>query len=179
MSPSQIWWRAEALGEPAHADDHLSSVLDDHTPIPDKNMANTASRMITRKIALTTALVTWVPSDSALPSTLQAFEAADKANDHSGERRLDHAGHEMLEVHRFVQLVDIGRHIEAEHAEGHHAAAGKPHDVAEKGEQRQRHDEREHARQHQRIHGIDAERAHGVDLLAHLHGADLGGEGRA
>src|SRR5680860_131089 len=60
---------AETLSEFAHADHHLSSVLDDHTPIPDKNIANTASRMITRKIALTTAAVTWLPSDSALPCT--------------------------------------------------------------------------------------------------------------
>src|SRR5512135_526894 len=62
---------AEALGEPAHTDQHLASVLDDHTPIPDRNMAKTASKIITRKIALTTALVTCLPSDSALPSTLR------------------------------------------------------------------------------------------------------------
>src|SRR5262245_2794405 len=60
---------AEALGEPADADQDLSAVLQGHIPIDDKNMANTASRIITRKIALTTALVTCVPRDSALPST--------------------------------------------------------------------------------------------------------------
>src|SRR4029450_2483074 len=60
---------AESFGESAHADHDFSAVLDDHTPIPDRNMANTASKIITRKIALTTALVTCLPSDSALPST--------------------------------------------------------------------------------------------------------------
>src|SRR4029077_17447414 len=62
---------AEALGEPAHADHDLSSVGDDQTPIPERNMAKTASKIITRKIALTTALVTCVPRDSALPSTFK------------------------------------------------------------------------------------------------------------
>src|SRR5262245_10715733 len=62
---------AESLGESAHADHDFSAILDDHTPIPDRNMANTASKIITRKIALTTALVTCVPRDSALPSTLR------------------------------------------------------------------------------------------------------------
>src|SRR5262245_20952054 len=49
---------AEALGEPADADQDLPPVLQGHIPIADRNMANTASRIITRKIALTTALVT-------------------------------------------------------------------------------------------------------------------------
>src|SRR6478736_1518383 len=60
---------AEALGESADADQDLSAVLQGHIPIADRNMANTASRIITRKIALTTALVTCLPRDSALPST--------------------------------------------------------------------------------------------------------------
>ena len=38
---------------------------------------------------------------------------------------------------------------------------------------------RGHARQHQHGHRVDAHGGQRVDLLVHLHGADLGGEGRA
>ena len=60
-------------------------------------MAKTASKIITRKIALTTALVTACRGFGAALD-LQPFVAADEPDDHRGERRLDDAGHEVLEV---------------------------------------------------------------------------------
>ena len=62
---------------------------------------------------------------------LEPFQAADQADDHGGERRLDHAGHEMLEIDHVAQLVEIVRSVEAEHGEGHQPAAGKAHQVAD------------------------------------------------
>ena len=67
--------------------------------------------------------------------------------------------------------------IEAEHCNRHDATTDEPGDVAEEGQEWQRHDQGQHPGQYQRIHRIDTESAHGVDLLAHLHRPDLGGEG--
>ena len=66
-------------------------------------------------------------------------------------------------------VVDIG---------GDHAAEQRRH-VGDKSEQRQGDDQRQKARQDQHLHRRHAHHAQGVDLLAHLHRAEFGGDRRA
>src|SRR5687767_7208421 len=63
----------ETLRQAANADKRPCQVASMHRqyPLAERNMANSASKMITRKIAFTTELVTCMPSDSALPCTLR------------------------------------------------------------------------------------------------------------
>ena len=47
----------------------------------------------------------------------------------------------------------------------------------EEAEQRQHDDQRQHARQDEHVGRVEAHHAERVDLLAHLHRAELGGDG--
>src|SRR5690606_8346330 len=60
---------AKARVDPFHFDDRFALLRHAHTPTAVKNMANSASRMMTRKIDRTTERVVMAPTDSALPVT--------------------------------------------------------------------------------------------------------------
>jgi hypothetical protein len=95
------------------------------------------------------------------------------------ERRLDHADVEMRERDGVLEArdVDVGAHAAVEPAD--EPAAVECGHRAEEGEHRQGQHQRDDARQDQDLDGVAAHGAERVDLLAHLHGADLGGVGAA
>ena len=142
-------------------------------------MANSPSITITRKIASTTEDVVCSPSDSALPFTARPFHAGHHADHQRHERRLDHADLEVVDGDRFLEprQEDVG--VDAAIEPAHQAAAIERRHRAEEGEDRHADDERDDARQHQHLDRIEAHGAQRVDLLAHLHGAKLGGIGAA
>src|SRR6185312_767319 len=110
---------------------------------------------------------------------LQPLEAADRSNDEAEHRRLDHAGIEMPDPDRVAQPVEELHEGEVEIDRAGHRAAQQAGHVSPERQQRHRQHQRQDARQHQPFDRVEPDRAHGVDLLVHLHGADLGGEGAA
>ncbi len=142
-------------------------------------MANTPSSTMTRKIDFTTETVVWVPSNSALPFTARPFAAGDDADRQRHERRLDHADLEMRHRNRVAQPGDEHGRAHPAIEPGDQPAAVERGHGAEEGEDRQGADERDDPRQDQDLDRIEAHGAQRVDLLAHLHGAELGGVGAA
>ena len=150
-----------------------------HIPIEAKNIANRPSSTITRKIDLTTESVVLRPSDSVEPLTSSPCDAGDDADHQRHERRLDQADREIIERDRLLQPRQeyVRRHAAIEPA--HQAAAIERRHRAEEGQDRHCDDQRAEARQDQHLDGVEAHGAQGVDFLAHLHRAELGGVGRA
>src|SRR5260370_4911313 len=106
---------------------------------------------------------------------LEPLIATDERDHHREERRLQGPEPEGPAEERALQLAQEQGKIDIERRPGHERAAQKSHEIRVEGQERQHQHQREHARQHQDLHGIEAERAHRVDLLVYLHGADLGG----
>ena len=142
-------------------------------------MANSPSSTITRKIDFTTEAVVLQPERLGAALDLQPLGAGDDADHQRHERRLDHADLEMGERDRLLQArdEDLGAHAAIE--PGDQAAAVERRHRAEEGQHGQRDDQREDARQDQHLDRIEAHGAQRVDLLAHLHRAELGRVGAA
>ena len=142
-------------------------------------MANSPSSTITRKIDLTTEAVVCRPERLGAALDAQALRAGDDADRQRHERRLDHADLEVRDRDRLPEprREDLGAHAAVE--PGDQPAAVERRHRAEERQHRQGDDEREHARQDQHLDGIEPHGAQGVDLLAHLHGAELGRVGAA
>ena len=142
-------------------------------------MANRPSRTMTRKIDFTTEAVVCRPSDSALPFTCspsaQATTPMTSAMNGAFSMPTLKWVSEIASFRR--EMIDLGAHAAIE--PGHQAAAVKRGHRAEEGEHRQGDDQRQDARQDQHLDRIEPHGAQRVDLLAHLHGAELGGVGAA
>ena len=142
-------------------------------------MANRPSSTITRKMDLTTELVVCSPSDSALPLTLRPSAQATTpiASAMNGALIMPtlkcvteiaslQAGNEDLRVHAAIQPGDQPAAVQRGHG-------------SEERQKRQSDDQGDDPRQQQDRHGIEPHGAQRVDLLAHLHGTELGGVGAA
>src|SRR5690606_16294528 len=122
----------------------------------------------------------YVPAERfGAAANLHAFDRGDDTDDHGHERRLDQAGKNAAQVDGGAQPVDEcgGGNIRIE-PRGHHASAkcGK---ICEDGEARQADDQRNQARKDQHADRVQADYLQRIDLLAHLHRADLSGNGTA
>ncbi len=144
-----------------------------------KNMAKKPSSTMTRKIDLTTEAVVCRPSDSALPSTSRPSTQATMPiiSAMNGALIMPTAkwSSEIASRSRARKTSGLDAAIEP----AHQAAAVERRHRAEEGEDRHRDDQRDDARQHQHLDRIEAHGAQRVDLLAHLHRAELGGVGAA
>ena len=76
-------------------------------------------------------------------------------------------------------LVEVLGRRQVEHGGADDRAAEDAEQIGVEGEQRHHQDEREHARQHEELDRRDADGGQRVDLLVHLHRAELRGEGGA
>src|SRR5690606_38238930 len=122
----------------------------------------------------------YVPTERfGAAADLHAFDRGNDTDDHGHERRLDQAGKNAAQVDGGAQPVDEcgGRNIRIE-PRGHHASAkcGK---ICDDGEARQADDQRNQARKDQHADRVQADYLQRIDLLAHLHRADLSGNGTA
>src|SRR6185437_14363261 len=95
----------------------------------------------------------------------QALVATGERDDAGESRRLQHADPEGPAGHRRPELAQEGRDRDVERAPGHQGAAEQAHDIGEEGDQRQRQQHGEEARQDENFDGIEAEHLHRVDLL--------------
>ena len=122
-----------------------------------------------------------MPSDSALPPTFKPSTAADDADDQRHERRLDRCRPKMVDRSMAIaQPVDEGDRrdvgIDAMRRRCRRRAAAK---LAAMRQARQGDHQRHQARKNQHADRIEADHGQRVDLLAHLHRADLGRDGAA
>ena len=134
---------------------------------------------MTKKIAFTTDDVVCWPSDSALPCTASPSTQATMPITARHHRRLDHADDEMVDRDRVAQAQQESFRLDAAIEPRHQPAAIQRRHRAEEGQDRQRHHQRQHARQDQHLDRIETHGAQRVDLLAHLHRAEFGGVGAA
>ena len=148
-------------------------------PIEAKKMANSPSRTMTRKIDFTTEAVVCRPSDSALPFTLrpavQATIPITTAMNGALIMPTLKCVIEIASLRRATKTSGLDSGVELR---GQLAAVERGHG-AEEGQDGERDRERDDARQHQRLDWVEAHGFEGIDLLAHLHGADLGRVGAA
>lgn len=109
----------------------------------------------------------------------QSLDAGDDT-DHGGhDRRLDDADDEMIDRDGVAQPQQERFGIDAAIEPGHEATAIKCGHGAEERQDRQRQHQCQHPRQDQHLDRIEAHGAQRIDLLAHLHRAELGGICRA
>ena len=134
---------------------------------------------MTRKIDFTTEAVVCKPSDSALPLTFRPSLQATTPMTSAMNGALIMPTSKCVDRDRLPQADDEDRRAHAAIEPGDEAAAEERRHRAEEGQDRQGDDQREHARQDQDFDRVEAHGAQRVDLLAHLHRAELGGVGAA
>ena len=110
---------------------------------------------------------------------LHAFDRGDDADDQRHERRLDQAGEDGRQVDRDAQPVDEGCRRDVGIDPGDGDGAAECCEIGGDRQARQRDDQRDQARKDQHADRVEADDGQRVDLLAHLHRADLGGDGAA
>ncbi len=144
-----------------------------------KNIAKMPSSTMTMKIAFTTDEVTCRPSDSAEPWTASPSIVAMMPMTRAMKGAFDEADQEGVEPHRTPQARQ--EHVDADVAvePGRDAASGERRQRRDEGQERQPDHQRQDAGNDQDFHGVEPHDPQRVDLLAHLHGPDLGREGRA
>src|SRR5579883_478100 len=109
----------------------------------------------------------------------QPFIAAGEGDDAGEYRRFQHANPESPAGQRRAELAQERWNRDVEGAPRHQGAAEQAHNVGVEGDERQRQQQGEDARQDQDLDRVEAEDLHGVDLLIDLHRADLRREGAA
>src|SRR6202041_430734 len=109
----------------------------------------------------------------------EPLDAGNDADHRRHHRRLDDADGEMIDRDGVAQPQQEGLGIDAAIEPRHQPAAIQCRDGAEKGEDRQRDDQRQHPGQDQNLDRIESHGAQGVDFLAHFHRTELGGVGAA
>ncbi len=127
----------------------------------------------------TTVEVVFSPTLRASRATSRPMRHAMMAMKAANTGALTEADHEMAHLEHVVHAVDEDLRRDVELPRADHHAAGDAGDVADEHQQRQRDHERHEPRDDQHLDRREPERADGVDLLLHLHGADLRGEGGA
>ena len=111
---------------------------------------------------------------------LQALDRGDDADDHRHERRLDQPGKRWCDRSMaHAQAVDEGDRRDVGIDPGNQDAAAERREIGGDRQARQRDDQRHQPRKNQHADRIEADDRQRVDLLAHLHRADLGGDGAA
>jgi len=134
---------------------------------------------MTVKIAFTTEAVTWRPRSFGGSSDREALDRSDDADGYRHEGGFDQSGKEGIEADRRLQLGQKGTRTDALIEPSNKPTSEQRLHVADEYEHRQADRKSHEARQDKNIDGIEPHDGQGVDLLAHLHGAELGGETRA
>src|SRR5580693_235467 len=109
----------------------------------------------------------------------EPLDAGDDTDHRRHHRRLDDADGEMIDRDGVAQPQQERLGIDPAVKPRHQPAAIQRGDGAEKGQNRQRDDQRQHPGQDQHLDRIESHGAQGVDLLAHFHRTELGGVGAA
>ena len=130
------------------------------------------------KIACTTAEVTRRPRDSTSPPTSMPWRQPMPAMTTAITGALDMPTQKWvmptLSISRWKKTVGL----RSSAVIGNDQAAGQAGQGGDEHQQRNGQQQGEEPREDQGVERIDAQHLHGVDLLVHLHRADLGGEGR-
>ena len=129
--------------------------------------------------AATTARVVARPTPTVPPVVWSAVEQPTIAISQPNTNVLRMPENKSSELNGVGDRLEVEARVDPELAPRQHEPAEHAEHVGEHGEQRQRERGREHARQHELLHRVRAHRADRVDLLGHLHRADLGGDPRA
>ena len=144
--------------------------------MPAKKIANRPSTKITMKMRIDHRNRDLTAKRFGRALDPEPLDAGDQPDDQRHEGRLDQADQKSVEADIVLRPHQEGLETDAfVHIGGDHAAA-EPRHVGDEGEQRQGKDQRQDARQNQHLDRRHAHHAQGVNLLAHLHRAEFGGD---